>query len=521
MTELLISVPSGKPTIGRQMPPSKRHKLDKAPASPVATKAPMRSNTGDLLSAKRGETGGSTSTSTLYPKQHRKGKTSRRRTAKKKRSLNGDTSSIESGKPFSTLLMSHHTAIIKDQEYLDFLAWLKNMGCPKTKLTLAEFSNTGRGMMATKDIKAGEVIVQVPEKNLVTMKSLQSTYGARINRFGKKVNSHMIIALHIALLVQAPERSGWLPYLRMLPKKFDTMPIRYPPELLELLPQNAQVHVKKQRAKILADYNATLEFLQTNADLLSRPLTYEEYEWAWLVVNTRCIYLDAKNQSTADNIALAPMLDFLNHTHDAKTEGAFCTKTKSYQIKTLLPYKKGEQVFINYGPHDNCFILVEYGFVTPNNPYNYVTVDNDFMELSIPGESAVAKKDKLELLSMAGYYGDYVLHKNDVSFRLLAGMRLRLVNPFSKSSAATQLAIAQWHNVVNGELDQISPENERLVPIHIERLCDEILALSKKNLGILARKKITFTIMHLQQVWIEARDIILSIIDKIHRREEL
>jgi hypothetical protein len=32
-------------------------------------------------------------------------------------------------------------AIIKDQEYLDFLEWLKNMGCPRTKLTLAEFSS--------------------------------------------------------------------------------------------------------------------------------------------------------------------------------------------------------------------------------------------------------------------------------------------------------------------------------------------------------------------------------------------
>lgn len=31
--------------------------------------------------------------------------------------------------------------IIKDQEYLDFLQWLKNMGCPKTKLTLADFSS--------------------------------------------------------------------------------------------------------------------------------------------------------------------------------------------------------------------------------------------------------------------------------------------------------------------------------------------------------------------------------------------
>ena len=38
------------------------------------------------------------------------------------------------------------------------------------------------------------------------------------------------------------------------------------------------------------------------------------------LVNTRCIYLESKKQSAADNIALAPMLDFLNHTHDAKVQ---------------------------------------------------------------------------------------------------------------------------------------------------------------------------------------------------------
>lgn len=43
--------------------------------------------------------------------------------------------------------------------------------------------------------------------------------------------------------------------------------------------------------------------------------------------------------------------------------------------------------------------------MTPENPYNYVTVDNDFMHLTIPGETSVAKKDKMELLDMAGYYG--------------------------------------------------------------------------------------------------------------------
>ncbi|GJJ72830.1 hypothetical protein EMPS_05188 [Entomortierella parvispora] len=482
-------------------PPNKRLKPDRSNSSLVA-KALGADSSSPSLGGLPSPAPSSTKT------RQRKGRTSRLRAQKKHNELNGGGERVES-------------AIIKDQEYMDFLEWLRDQGCPRTKLTLAEFSNTGRGMMATKDIKAGEVIVEVPERNLVTLKSLQSIYGSRITRFAKKINSHMIIALHIALLVQAPEKSGWLPYLRLLPKKFDTMPVRYPPELMEILPQNAIAHVNRQKAKIQADYNCTMEFLQSNNDLLTRPLTYEEYEWAWLVVNTRCIYLESKKQTAADNIALAPMLDFLNHTHDAKTEGYFCPKTKSYQIKTLLPYKKGEQVFINYGPHDNCFILVEYGFVTPNNPYNYVTVDDDFLNLSIPGETAVAKKDKLELLDMAGYLGDYVLHRDDVSFRLMAAMRLRLVNPFYKASVATQLAIAQWHNVVNGELDQISPENEQLVPVHIERLCDQIMLNAKHNLNALARKKTSFSVMHLQQVWIETRDIVLSIIDRVHSQKQL
>ncbi|KAF9426149.1 SET domain-containing protein 4, partial [Podila epigama] len=451
---MLTPSPSVEALSNGSMPPLKRRKPDQSsgytPASPASSLSHL----------------------SKFQGRKRKGRTARARTSKNTAAESGQSQQIES-------------RIIKDQEYNDFLKWLKSMGCPKTKLTLAEFSNTGRGMMATKPIKAGEVIVQVPESNLVTLKSLQSKYGARIARFGKKINSHMIIALHIALLVQAPEKSGWLPYLRMLPKKFDTMPVRYPQELFDLLPQNAQAHVNKQKAKIVADYNCVIEFLKSNQDLLTRPLDYDEYEWAWLVVNTRCIYLDAKKQVAADNIALAPMLDFLNHTHDAKTEGRFCTKTRSYQIKTLLPYKKGEQVFINYGPHDNCFILVEYGFVTPENPYNYVTVDNDFLDLTVPGESSVARRSKLELLDMAGYYGDYVLHRNEVSFRLLVGLRLLLIQPFNQLSATTQHAIAQWHSIINGEADQISDENERLVPVYLERLCDEILVKAKRTLGVL------------------------------------
>ncbi|KAF9978831.1 hypothetical protein BGZ73_000102 [Actinomortierella ambigua] len=75
--------------------------------------------------------------------------------------------------------------------------------------------------------------------------------------------------------------------------------------------------------------------------------------------------------------------------------------------------------------------------------------------------------------------------------------------------------------VVNGEVEQVSDENERLVRVYLEKLCDDILSDTKKALAALARKKTTFSVMHLQQVWIETRDIVLSIVDKIHRNEEL
>ena len=46
-----------------------------------------------------------------------------------------------------------------------------------------------------------------------------------------------------------------------------------------------------------------------------------------------------------------------------------------YEIRTLVPYRPYEQVFISYGPHDNTRLLAEYGFVLPDNQHNTMPVD--------------------------------------------------------------------------------------------------------------------------------------------------
>jgi len=49
-------------------------------------------------------------------------------------------------------------------------------------------------------------------------------------------------------------------------------------------------------------------------------------------------------------------------------------RSKSYKISTDTAYSAGQQVFINYGPHSNMKLLLEYGFILENNPNNVIHI---------------------------------------------------------------------------------------------------------------------------------------------------
>ncbi|RUS14658.1 hypothetical protein BC937DRAFT_93499 [Endogone sp. FLAS-F59071] len=443
---------------------------------------------------------------------------------------------------------SDHGEVIADSKFDKFRDWLRLTGFPKTKLTLANFRETGRGMMATKDIEEGEVIVSVPEKHLITYRSVSKSYGT-----DHGLNSHQLLALHVALQRQFGTRSSWYPYFDMLPADFNTIAVMYEDKLEALLPRCVQEEVASQRTKIKASFAAVSDFLKTNCQLLPSPsssLTFKDFEWAWLCVNTRCIFLDKKDDAArGGNIALAPMLDFLNHSWEARIQGGFDAATKCYQIRTLTPYKKGQQsesfiflivfaiiiiikhyipqVFINYGPHDNFFILKEYGFVIPRNPYNYVSLDSEFTELRVPSETNVAKEHKLGLLKERGFLGlssrqqnknrDYTLRPNDISFRLLCALRLRVLASFEHPTT-----FAAWEKVVMGQCECIDERNERETFECLQTMCHDAIERAGKALevlgsddGILRSSSSPLSVMFVRQIWQESRDIATGVLEEI------
>ncbi|CAG8670937.1 2895_t:CDS:2, partial [Cetraspora pellucida] len=209
--------------------------------------------------------------------------------------------------------------VIKDIEWIIFRDWLKQKGFLKTKLTLAKFDGIGRGMMATKDIVvklflAGEILISIPLRLIITPKSLSNTMLNDRNITDQKLTAHQSLALHLILERYKNTKSSIYPYIQMLPKNFDTVPIFSDSELLELLPNNLKEDVKSQKSKFEEDFRSN----QLNSDI---NVTYNEFLWGWL----------------------SPMLDFLNHNFNAKTKGEFNKLTQCYEIITFTSWKKGQQ----------------------------------------------------------------------------------------------------------------------------------------------------------------------------------
>ncbi|CAG8555112.1 4082_t:CDS:2, partial [Paraglomus occultum] len=325
------------------------------------------------------------------------------------------------------------------------------------------------------------------------------------------LSSHQAIALYLILEKSKGIRSPWYEYIKVLPERFDIITSN----MIDFLPGNVRVDLERQKEKFERDY-AAIKQLQATSNAYG-PISSSEFLWGWLCVNTRCIYFKASNSqfsfSSDENIAIAPMLDFLNHSSSVKIMGEFNQQTKCYQITTMTTIKKGEEVFINYGPHDNFRLLIEYGFTIPNNSFNYVSMDEEFLSLSLPDEDDAAKQYKLKILTQTGFMGDYTLREKEISFRLLTALRLRVLHPFIPSSAHAQSLIACWKDTLIGRLDKISEENDQLVFDYLERMCQTALNKADIIMNNLSREMNRNGAFHIYQIWDDSVNILKSIVD--------
>ncbi|NXY15506.1 SETD4 protein, partial [Atrichornis clamosus] len=352
-------------------------------------------------------------------------------------------------------------------EYIKLQKWLKDRGFEDSNLRPAEFWETGRGLMATKALQAGDLIISLPEKCLLTTSTvLSSRLGGSIVKWKPPVSPLMALCTFLIAEKHAGDKSPWKPYLDVLPKTY-TCPACLDHDVLNLLPEPLRKKAQEQKMMIRELFVSSKAFFSSLQPLFAENtgtiFNYSALEWAWCTVNTRTIYMEHPHRECfslePDVYALAPYLDLLNHSPNVQVKAAFNEQTRSYEIWTNSQCKKYGEVFICYGPHDNQRLLLEYGFVAMDNPHSSVYVSSDtLVKYFSPLDKQ--RKAKLSILKDHDFLENLTFGWDGPSWRLLTALKLLCLG-------ADEFAC--WRRTLLG--DVISARNEQQALNTAAKIC--------------------------------------------------
>ncbi|SNX85480.1 related to RKM2 - ribosomal protein lysine methyltransferase [Melanopsichium pennsylvanicum] len=370
----------------------------------------------------------------------------------------------------------------------------------------------GRGLVFTRPVQAGQVLLTLQSDSLINVKSYKEFFHPKTlpaatgiagvtKRFESRLTSAQLLSLLLARakvaedcsegVMQAGETSkkhqALKLFIQTLPENFDTVPLTWSllaipvqssdaegsasskhffKSLLAALPNHSQHLLQKVRNRFIKDWQTFSSLRSSHIQLLTDPsllvlnpdlarasverITSDVYLWAWLCVNTRCVFSPLNLADHADNFTLAPMLDMANHTPDpvleCKVRYAPDGGLELCAPNTISsPIDTGDECFITYGPHSNQVLLSEYGFVLPPHlsfraddgggqsgaewkASRYVDVILDREVESLLKAQGESGERKIELLQNRGYWREFTIHPYPdpphPSHRLVPALRL-------------------------------------------------------------------------------------------------
>jgi hypothetical protein len=299
----------------------------------------------------------------------------------------------------------------------------------------------GLGMYAQARIAKGELLANVPVGSLFTSDDIPQTFAPM--KLRSKVPTHALLAAFFAfgpedaLADLKPWTATWPTYgdfaqgLPLLWPDIDGSIFRktsrvalLPPPLTgsymcsgvgkNLRNNGSTTLVSSLKAKLVAHIKSLEHILDAQIySKLNTPYStaYYIYIHAWLCVNTRCFsYLPHGKKRPKDPneaMALCPGMDLFNHSAEAGVDTKHDRKT--YHAIATRDHQPGEEIFFNYGQHENDVLWAEYGFLPDNNPDDAIRIDTIILD--------AVTEDQKKVLKDNGYLGEYWLNAGGVCYR--------------------------------------------------------------------------------------------------------
>lgn len=312
-----------------------------------------------------------------------------------------------------------------DKNTIDaFLNWFKDNEGIMQGCGIKKFENFDLGLVAEQDIPYGSLFIAVPRKLMLSVDSINQSLLKELFDKDQMLKNMPNVSLAIYLLVEKfTKNSFYKPYIDILPKTYNTI-LYFSIEELNELKGSPTLEFSLKLIKNITRQYAYFYFLFQKSDdpaskLLRPYFTFKEYCWAVSTVMTRQNVIPSKNGGTT--YALIPLWDFGNHKNGTISTDYNFDLSRS-ECLAFEDYKKGEQLFIFYGPRNNAEFFKHNGFVYDKNEH-----DCYYLQLGISKADKLQNKriELLEKLSL-GRFNEFCLLKNHYTFngKLLAFARI-------------------------------------------------------------------------------------------------
>ncbi|XP_061361744.1 uncharacterized protein LOC133305517 [Gastrolobium bilobum] len=256
------------------------------------------------------------------------------------------------------------------------IEWGESNGV-KTEIKIAYVEGEGRGAIARKDLKVGDIALEIPLSIIISEELVHETDMYRVLKEVDGISSETIL-----LLWSMKEKyncdSKFKIYFDTLPEKFNTG-LSFGFEAITMLDGTLLLEeIIHARQHLHAQYAELFPTLSNDFPDIFPPelYTWDKFFWAcelWYSNSMQIMYSDGKLRT-----CLIPIAGFLNHSlcphvmHYGKVD----TATDSLKFCLSRPCRSGEECYLSYGNFPSCHLITFYGFSPQgDNPYDFIPLE--------------------------------------------------------------------------------------------------------------------------------------------------
>lgn len=282
---------------------------------------------------------------------------------------------------------------LKEEEQLDLMKWMYEQGLPPCKVELKDRSCQGfdsrpiHYVIAKEDLQPGDFAFAVPNSLVVTLERILGNETIAELLTTNKLSELACLALYLMYEKKRGKDSFWYPFIRELDRQRGRgqlaveSPLLWTSEELEYLQGSPTKEVVSARLEgIRREYKeldtvwfmAGSLFQQYPFDLPTEAFSFDIFKQAFVAVQSCVVHL--QEVSLARRFALVPLGPPLL-AYKSTCRAMLKSVGDAVQLQVDRAYKAGDAIVVWCGPQANARLLLNYGFVDEDNPYDRLSIE--------------------------------------------------------------------------------------------------------------------------------------------------